>query len=192
MFAGLSDASGGDVSIEYVGDVATRDTSSVGLAVMKGMLSPACSQPVTFVNAPLLARDRGLKLRETTAPDAESYVSLVRVEGHDRGGHLVRVAGTVLASGQQRLVEVWSSDMDIEPAEHMVFFRYADRPGVMGAVGTALGANDVNIASAQVGRTEDPSQAVMALALDAAVPTDVLETIASDIGASMVRAVTIT
>jgi len=190
VFAGLSDASGGDVAIEYVGDIATRDTSSVGLAVMKGMLSPACSQPVTFVNAPLLARDRGLKLRETTAPDAESYVSLVRVEGHDRGGHLVRVAGTVLASGQQRLVEVWSSDMDIEPAEHMVFFRYADRPGVMGAVGTALGANNVNIASAQVGRSEDPSQAVMALALDAAVPTDVLESIAGDIGASMVRAVT--
>ena len=191
VFAGLSDASGGDVAIEYVGDVATRDTSSVGLAVMKGMLSPACSQPVTFVNAPLLARDRGLKLRETTAPDAESFVSLVRVEGHDRGGNLVRVAGTVLASGTPRLVEVWNSDMDLEPAQHMVFFRYVDRPGVMGTVGMALGARNVNIARAQVGRTADPAEAVMALALDAAVPNDVLDAIAEEIGARLVRSVTL-
>ncbi|HKJ57556.1 MAG TPA: phosphoglycerate dehydrogenase [Nitriliruptoraceae bacterium] len=191
VFAGLSDASGGEISIEYVGDIAARDTSSVGLAVMRGALAPGCSQPVTFVNAPLLARDRGLKVRETTAPDAESYVSLVRVEGHDRGGNLVRVAGTVLSSGRQRLVEVWSSDMDIEPSEHMAFFRYADRPGVMGAVGTMLGRRNVNIAAAQVGRVADPAEAVMALALDAAVAPGVLEEIGAEIGADTVRSVTL-
>lgn len=191
VFAGLSDASGGDVAIEYVGDIAALDTSSVGLSVMRGLLSPGCTQPVTFVNAPLLAQDRGLKLRETTAADAESYVSLVRVQGHDRGGNLVCVAGTVLASGQQRLVEVWSSDMDIEPAEHMAFFRYADRPGVMGAVGTMLGTRNVNIARAQVGRTENPAEAVMALALDAGVDAAVLDEIAGEIGATMVRSVTL-
>lgn len=191
VFAGLSDAIGGDITIEYVGDVATQDTSSVGLAVLKGVLAPVCSQPVTYVNAPLLARDRGLRLRQTTAADAESYVSLVRISGHDRGGNLVQVAGTVLASGQQRLVEVWGSDMDIEPAPHMALFRYRDRPGVMGAVGTALGLRDVNIARAQVGRTDSDAEAVMALALDSGVDVDVLREIAGEIGASTVRSVTI-
>jgi D-3-phosphoglycerate dehydrogenase len=191
MFAALSDASGGDLTIEFLGEVASSDTSSVGLAVMKGVLAPASSQPVTFVNAPLLARDRGLKVRQTTATDAESYVSLVRVSGHDRSGKLVRVAGTVLTSDRQRLVEVWNSDMDIEPAAHMALFRYDDRPGVMGAVGTALGAHDVNIASAQVGRIPGEEQAVMALALDSAVNRAVLQAIGEQIGAAEARAVTL-
>lgn len=193
LFTALADEGlAGDVTVEFHGALAEQDCRVVGLSVLKGMLSAVCSEPVTFVNAPLLAEDRGLNLREMSNPQAEDYVSLLRVVGTGRDGELLAVAGTIFQPGdRERLVEIWNSDVDLEPAAHMAFFRYEDRPGVIGAVGSGFGDAGVNIASAQVGRTTVGGTAVMALALDDAASRATVDAIAQKIGAEQARVVTL-
>ncbi|HEX9767506.1 MAG TPA: ACT domain-containing protein, partial [Nitriliruptorales bacterium] len=182
----------GDLTIEFHGAIADADCRVVGLSVLKGVLGPVVAEPVTFVNAPLLAQDRGITLREISEPHSEDYVSLLRVEGTRTDGHTIRVAGTIFQPGErERLVEVWNTPVDVEPTDHMAFFRYEDRPGVIGAVGTGFGEAGVNIAAAQVGRRAAGGEAIMALSLDESVPRDVLDAIVERIGAHEARAVTL-
>jgi D-3-phosphoglycerate dehydrogenase len=183
---------GGEITIEFVGELATSDCRVLGLSVLKGLLAPTISEPVTFVNAPLFAEDRGIRLREVSETHSEDYVSLLRVSGVGRDGSVLRVAGTVLQPvGRERIVEVWDTPVDVEPTAHMAFFRYEDRPGIIGAIGTILGEAGVNIASAQVGRAEAGGEAIMALSLDDAVPRELLTDIIERIGATEGRTVTL-
>ena len=92
----------------------------------------------------------------------------------------------------EKLTDVLGFDVDLVPADHLVFLRYADRPGVVGTVGAALGEAQVNIAGAQVSRTSQGGDALMALTVDSAVPAEVLEAIGTAIGAHAVRAVDLT
>lgn len=180
----------GEITVEYRGTVTEADTSILGLSVLKGALNTVVHEPVTFVNAPLLAKDRGVSLREIKDPKVGNFVSSMVVSGVGRDGEIIRVGGTVAQPGdRERLIEVWDASMDVEPTGHMAFLCYEDRPGVIGIVGSTLGAANVNIASAQVSRTRDGGNAVMVLALDDAPPKDVLEAVAIEIGASKARAV---
>jgi D-3-phosphoglycerate dehydrogenase len=193
LFTALADEGlAGDVTVEFHGALAEQDCRVVGLSVLKGMLGAVCNEPVTFVNAPLLAEDRGLNLREMSDPHAEDYVSLLRVTGTGRDGEQLAVGGTIFQPGdRERLVEIWNSDVDLEPANHMAFFRYEDRPGVIGAVGGGFGDAGVNIASAQVGRTTIGGTAVMALSLDEAASRATVDAIAQKIGAEQARVVSL-
>jgi D-3-phosphoglycerate dehydrogenase / 2-oxoglutarate reductase len=182
----------GEVTVEAAGAIADEDTRVVALSVVKGLLSAVVSEPVTFVNAPLFAEERGLSVREVSDPHSEDYVSLLRVSGLARDGRTIRVAGTVVHPGErERLVEVWDTPVDVEPAAHMAFFRYEDRPGVIGQVGTGFGEAGVNIAAAQVGRRAAGGEAIMALSLDDAVPREVLADLTARIGAYEGRAITL-
>lgn len=186
------DGIGGEVTVEAFGQVARADCRILGLAVLKGLLSSVSAEPVTFVNAPLLAEARGLHLRETSDAHSEDYVSVLRVRALGRDGRVVQVAGTVLQPGDRaRIVEVWDTPIDVEPTQHMLFFRYADRPGVIGAIGTGCGEAGVNIAAAQVGRRPGGTEAIMALSLDAALPREVLDDLVERIGAHEGRAITL-
>jgi len=177
----------GEVTVEYLGDIAEADGRTLGLSVLKGLLAPVCSEPVTFVNAPLIADERGLNVREISDPHSEDYVSVLRVTGVGHDGQAIRVAGTVLPGDRERLIEVWNTPVDVEPTRHMCFFRYEDRPGIIGAVGTGFGEAGVNIAAAQVGRNAAGGEAIMALSLDDAVPDAVLADIVARIGATQGR-----
>ncbi|MBW3562491.1 MAG: phosphoglycerate dehydrogenase [Actinobacteria bacterium] len=182
----------GEITVEYVGELAAADDRVLGLSVLKGLLAGVVHEPVTFVNAPLLAEDRGVHLREVSETHSEDYVSLLRVEGTSRDGRRLRVAGTILQpTGSERLVEVWNLPVDLEPTRHMAFFRYEDRPGIIGAVGTILGEAEVNIASAQVGRHQAGGEAIMALALDDPPTAEVVQAITEEIGAHEGRAITL-
>ena len=184
------DGIAGDVTVEFLGAIAEADCRVLGLSVLKGLLTPVASEPVTFVNAPLLAAERGLNLREVSDPHSEDYVSVVRVSGVTRDGRTIRVAGTVLQPGdRERLIEVWNTPIDVEPTRHMAFFRYEDRPGIVGTVGTRFGEAGVNIAAAQVGRNAAGGEAIMALSLDDAVPREVLDSLVTAIGAREGRSI---
>lgn len=174
----------GEVQVEFLGAIAEADCRIVGLSVLKGLLDGVVHEPVTFVNAPLLAEDRGLRVRDVSDTHAEGFVSLVRVSGARQDGSPVAVAGTVFQPGdRERLVEVGNVKVDVEPSRHMAFFRYTDRPGVIGTVGAGFGQAGVNIASAQVGRSEAGGEALMALSLDEAPARAVVEGLANQIGA---------
>jgi D-3-phosphoglycerate dehydrogenase len=184
LFTALHPGAMTDVTVEYVGSIAEEDTSALTLSALKGLLADVVHEPVTFVNAPLLAAERGLKVSTLTSAAAQDYVSLVRLAAGD-----VRVAGTLVGpANRERLVEVWGFDLDMEPSDHMVFFRYADRPGIVGVIGNRLGEARVNIATMQVGRRAAGGEALIAMAVDSAIPPDVIGEIAHAIGAADARA----
>lgn len=182
----------GEITVEFLGAIATSDCRVLGLGVLRGVLSAASTEPVTLVNAPLMAEHRGIALREVNDPRTRDYVSVLRVRCMRRDGRVVRVAGTVLQPGdRERIIEVWDTPIDVEPTPFMAVFRYDDRPGVIGAIGTACGEAGVNIAAAQVGRKSGGGEAIMALALDAPLGPDVLSAITESIGAHEGRAISL-
>ena len=174
---------GGRLRLEYVGALAEQDTRVLTLAALKGMFSPVVHEPVTFVNAPLLAAERGIEVTETRARQSHDWVNLVTLSGEGSRGQ-VGVAGTTVGPRDaERLVAINGIPIDMAPADHMAFLFYEDRPGVIGRVGTILGEAGVNIASMQVGRRKQGGEALMALTVDTGIPAGVLERVEAEIGA---------
>jgi D-3-phosphoglycerate dehydrogenase len=117
----------------------------------------------------------------------------VTVRGVLGDGTAVSVSGTLVGSKQvEKITSIDEFEVDLRPEDHLAFFRYSDRPGIVGAVGALLGEAQINIASAQVSRVEVGGETLMSLSLDDSVPTDVLHEIAKIIGASYARAVSLT
>jgi len=166
----------------YFGGLADRDTRVLTLAALKGLLSGVVHEPVSFVNAPIIARDRGLGVSETRSRETADYVNLIVVRGETEAGP-VQVAGTLVGPGSgERLVRVFDFDVDMAPARYMAFFTYEDRPGVIGTVGTLLGGAGINIASMEVGRTTAGGVALMGLTVDSAIPEGLLAEIERAVG----------
>ena len=162
---------------EYHGALAEHDTRALTLAGLKGAFSAISHEPVTFVNAPLLAKERGISVEESKSSQSLDYVSLVEVRATCRG-ETTSVAGTLVGKrDEERLVRAYGYDVDMAFSPFMAFFRYQDRPGIVGIVGTLLGEAGVNIANMQVGRQDQGGEALMGLAVDSPIPEDVLAAI---------------
>ena len=174
---------GGRLQIDYVGALVEQDIRVLTLAALKGMLGPVTHEPVTFVNAPLLAADRGIEVTESKTRHSRDWVNLITLSGEGSRGP-VGVAGTTVGPrDNERLVAINGIAVDMAPARHMAFLFYEDRPGVIGRVGTLLGESGVNIAQMQVGRRKQGGEALMALTIDAGIPAGVLDRVEREIGA---------
>ena len=161
---------------EYHGGIAEHDTRAVTLSGLKGAFSAVVHEPVTFVNAPLMAKERGISIEETKSSQSLDYVNLVEVRAE--GAETVSVAGVLVGKRDtERLVRVFGYDLDMAFSPIMVFFRYEDRPGIVGIVGTLLGRAGVNIANMQVARQSEGGEALMCVAVDSAIPEEVLASI---------------
>ncbi len=155
------------------GDIAQYDTRILGLAVLKGFFSRISEDPVSYVNAPSLAKAAGITMRETSCIETDEYVNLISLHCGDHS-----IAGTLAGRrSEQRIVEVDGHGFDVPPAEHMLVISNDDRPGVIGTVGLLLGNAGVNIANMDVGRVVEAGTAVMLLAVTAEVPSHVIETL---------------
>ncbi len=188
LFTALHEGVTSAITVEYRGRIAEEDTSALNLATLKGLLSDVVDEPVTYVNAPLTAAERGLKLTTMTSSTARDFVSVVRLTAEGENA----VAGTLIGpANKERLVELWGFEIDMEPTEHMLFFRYVDRPGVIGKIGSLLGDADINIATMQVGRHEMGGDALIAMATDSAVSPDIAREIAHVIGATQARTISL-
>jgi D-3-phosphoglycerate dehydrogenase / 2-oxoglutarate reductase len=182
---GLGDGAIDRVEVEFHGRIADHDTRLLGIAVLVGVLSGHTEEPVNLVNAPAMAEERGIELTELSEAAADDFTELVKV----RIG-AVEVAGTgVGPRNVPYLVGVWGQSFYMPFADHLAIFRYADRPGMIGRVGTAFGEHGVNIVSAAVGAEASGDEAVMALTTDAPVPDAVIGEIASGEGFHDGRAV---
>jgi D-3-phosphoglycerate dehydrogenase len=192
LAAGLADGGVRSIVASYLGRVAEHDTRVLTLAILKGILGRSVNEPVSFVNAPLLARDRGLTVSEMRSTGSQDYVSQISLRAQTESETEVEVAGTLLGKkNAERVIQVWDFEVEIEPAPHMLFFVYEDRPGIIGRVGTILGEHDINIATMEVGRKAAGGDALMGLTVDSPVPPDVLQTVADAIDAHTIRAVTL-
>ncbi|MEX2551354.1 MAG: phosphoglycerate dehydrogenase, partial [Nitriliruptoraceae bacterium] len=157
----------GEVTVECAGELADEDCSILGLTALRGVLAATSDEPVTLVNTPGLAEGRGLHLKQITTRHSEAHPSShIRVTVHDRDGQAITVGGSLHPAHRERLIEVWSTPVDVEPTRHMAFLRYRDRPGIIGVIGSILAEEQVNIASAQIGRSAPGGDAVMVLCLD--------------------------
>lgn len=193
VFTALAGGVASSIEVAVRGEIAAYDVSVLQLAALKGVFVDVVEEQVTFVNAPALAVARGIELRLSTTADSPDYRNLISVRGVLPTGEQVSVSGTLSGPRQvEKLTEVNGFDLEIVPAEHLVFFTYDDRPGIVGAIGAMLGDAGVNIAGAQVSRTEQGGRALMALTVDSAVPADILAEIAEVIGASSARSVDLT
>ncbi|HVX17525.1 MAG TPA: phosphoglycerate dehydrogenase [Acidimicrobiales bacterium] len=169
MFSGLAGVPP-MLEIEYQGQLADYDTRILTLAALKGLLGAVSDEPVSYVNAPQLAEERGTEVRDISTTTARDYVNLVTLRG---GGH--SVAGTLTGmKGEPRIVLLDDHALDLPPAKHMIVVRNDDQPGVIGTVGTILGDAGVNISDMHVGRSPDGASALMVVATGGAVSSEVL------------------
>ncbi|MBA3309633.1 MAG: phosphoglycerate dehydrogenase [Nocardioidaceae bacterium] len=176
------------LDVEVRGEITEHDVKVLELAALKGVFTDVVEETVSYVNAPLLATERGLSVRLVTDPESPDHRNLVTLRGTLSDGSQVSVSGTLIGiQHRERLVEVNGYDVDIEPADHLAFFTYQDRPGMVGAIGRILGAHDINIGGMQVARDRQGGHALVALTVDSAIPADVLAEIAAEMDAELAR-----
>ena len=190
IFTALAGGMAARIDVEVRGEIAGHDVRVLQLAALKGVFADVVEDPVTYVNAPLLAADRGVEVSLVTEAESPDWRNLVTLRGIMPDGQVVSAGGTLSGRRQlEKLVEVNGFDMEIAPAEHMVFLTYTDRPGVVGTVGQILGSEGINIAGMQVCRDARGGHALIVLTVDSAIPAIVLDDIASTIGAVVGRTV---
>ncbi|MEJ2868618.1 phosphoglycerate dehydrogenase [Actinomycetospora sp. OC33-EN08] len=173
------------VTVEVRGELAHEDVAVLQLAALRGVFGEVVEEPVTFVNAPSLAADRGLRVTTETASESPNHRSVVTL----RAGRTT-VSGTLTGTDQvEKLVEINGRSFDLRAEGHVLLFEYTDRPGAMGLVGTRLGEADVNIEAAQLSQTRDRGSSVMLLRVDRAVPAEVLAPIGQALDARTTRSI---
>jgi D-3-phosphoglycerate dehydrogenase len=176
------------IDVEVRGEIAALDVSVLSSSALKGALIAMGAEDVTYVNAPNLATERGLTSVVTTDPDSPDHRNLVSVRAACADGTTVLVSGTLMGIRQiEKIVAIDKLDLDLKPTNNLLFLRYQDVPGVVGVVGNSLGKLKINIADMQVARTDIGGQALMALTVDSLIPNELLNVIAKETGAAMVR-----
>jgi D-3-phosphoglycerate dehydrogenase len=182
------------VSIEITvkGDISGHDSSILATSALKGALLATGSEDVTYVNAPGLAAERGITSSVSTSADSPQYRSMISLHAALSNGKSVLVDGTLMGIRQvEKIIAIDNFDLDLPPTDNLLFLQYVDKPGVVGAVGNALGSAKINIAGMQVARESAGGKALMAITVDSPVSDVVAETVRKEIGADLVRSVSL-
>jgi D-3-phosphoglycerate dehydrogenase / 2-oxoglutarate reductase len=159
------------VAVEVYGELAEYDSRLLTVAALNGAFQGHTDHPVNYVNAPVVAADRGIEVIEERRRSSRDFTNLVAVSADG-----ARVAGTTIGNdGRQWLVSALGFELEMELAPRLIMLRYDDVPGVIGRIGTLFGEAGVNIANMAVSRNREGGQALMALSVDAPVPDDLLE-----------------
>jgi D-3-phosphoglycerate dehydrogenase len=169
-----------ELRLTYFGTLAQYDTRLLTVAALNGAFQGRADQPVNYVNAPVIAAERGVEVTEERRRSSRDFTNLVRVEAVADGKQL-RVAGTTIGNDNRLwLVSALGFELDMELAPLLVFFRYDDVPGVIGRVGTMFGGAGINIANMTVSRTRRGGKALMALSVDEPAPSELVEQLRSE------------
>jgi D-3-phosphoglycerate dehydrogenase / 2-oxoglutarate reductase len=190
LAAALSDGAPTSLSVQVRGELASEDVEVLKLSALRGLFSAVIEDPVTFVNAPALAAERGVTAEISTATESPNHRSVldVRVAGHD--GSRINVAGTL--SGPQlveKVVQINGRNFDLRAQGINLVINYADQPGALGKIGTLLGSAGVNIQAAQLSEDAEGDSATILLRLDRHVPGDVRSAIGDAVGANKLEVV---
>jgi D-3-phosphoglycerate dehydrogenase / 2-oxoglutarate reductase len=176
----LTEGRAEEVTVTTYGGLANYDTRVLTVATLNGLFQGRADRPVNYVNAPLIARERGIEVKEERSQSARDYTNLVRVEIRN-GDDETRVSGTLIgADNRQWLVRALGFDLELELAPVLVLFRYDDVPGVIGRVGTLFGDAGVNIANMTVSRTRRGDKALMVLTVDSMPPPELVQRIRAE------------
>ncbi len=164
------------VSIEYRGDVANLATTPITVAVLRGLLNPILEDSVNYVNAPVIAKERGIEIKETRTTDAGDFTSLIILELQS-GKNVGRVSGTLYKRKDPRIVSLNGFPLEVFPEGYMLVLSNLDQPGVIGSIGNFLGRHQINIASMQLSREKPGGKAIAVIGIDAPMSPDLLQEI---------------
>lgn len=186
IFTAVAGAVPVQLDVDVKGEITEHDVSVWKLSALKGLFTDLTEDPVTYVNAPLLAEQRGVETRLLTDPTTQDFRNVTTLRGTLADGTTVSVAGTLTGPRMiEKVVGLNGFDLEVPISEHMAFFTYKDRPGIVGAVGRLLGEANINIGGMQVARDERGGKALVALTVDSAIPADLVGAIASEIDAEV-------
>ena len=170
----LAEGAVNDVKIGYFGEVGGKDISPLTVAVLKGMLETAMEEGVNFVNAPIVAKERGINITESKSTESLDFANKISISVGS-GDKKRKVEGSLFASIGERIVGIDGFSVDAIPSGYLIIATNIDQPGIIGQVGTVLGKNGVNIAGMEVGRNKVGEKAVMLLNIDGPVSEKVLK-----------------
>ena len=163
-----------EVTLEYGGALAEQNTSPITVAFLKGLFTPILKDAVNFVNAPIIARDRGIKIIESRTERSEDFTNSLSITVKTDEDENVLV-GTVFGKNEPRLVRLNNFRLEVLPQGPMLLVFNKDVPGVIGALGTELGRNQININSMTVGREIESRQNIIFLGTDQLITKEVVE-----------------
>ena len=193
LFAGLASRPITAVDVEIRGEIVEFDVKVLKLAALKGIFTNVVSESVSYVNAPLLAEQRGITVRLTTDAVSDEYRNLLTIRGILSDGSQISVSGTLTGPKQtQKIVEINGYDVEVPVAEHLIVMIYTDRPGIVAIYGKEFGEAGINIAGMQISRREAGGQALSVLTVDSPAPDGLLETVRTAIQADLLREIDFT
>ena len=160
------------VEVEYNGDITEVNTKMITTAVIKGLLNPILESNVNYVNAPGLAKERNIKVTEIKNKEAKNFANLITVTARTEKSS-VRVQGTLFGE-EGRIVMIDNYRVDVDPHARILICPHINRPGVIGTVGSIMGAAKINISGMQVGKTDVEGTNIMVLTIDNDVTADVI------------------
>ncbi len=161
------------VQVEYSGEVANLKLEPMTLAALKGLLSPTLQENVNYVNAPLIAKDRGIEVKVSTSADTTEYTSLITIRVK-AGSKDLSISGTLNSKKEPRIIQVDNFPMETVPEGDMLVLTNNDKPGVIGGIGTLLGQNGINIARMQFGRENQGGLAMSIVSIDSQVSDELM------------------
>ena len=166
------------VTVEYNGEVSTLSVAPLTIAVLKGLLTPILEHAVNYVNAPIVAKERGIEVKEVKSSDAGDFTSVIRVRV-EAGKATHQVAGTLYHKKDARVIEIDQFKVEVVPEGHMLLIHNIDRPGVIGMVGKVLGDSNINIVRMQCALEKRGGNALLIIGSDTDFPPCVLAQIKS-------------
>jgi D-3-phosphoglycerate dehydrogenase len=165
-----------NVKMRYNGEIADYETKYVTTAALMGMLNNILEEPINFINAPVVAKDREIKTVEIKSKYIEDFTSQITLEVEADKVKRV-IGGTIFGKNDERIVRIDEYRIDAIPSGYMLISRHTDKPGIIGKVGQLLGEEDIDIAGMQLGRKKQRGQAIMVLNVDSPIPEQILEEI---------------
>ena len=159
------------VEVTYNGEITEVNTGLLTTAVVKGMLTPVLEKEVNYVNAPMLAKERGIKVTEIKQKEVADFANLITVKAKT-GGKTYSVQGTLFGN-EGRIVSINNFRLDVDPHARILICPHINRPGVIGIVGSLMGKHHINISGMSVGKTEIEGTSLMVLTIDNDIPTNV-------------------
>ena len=180
------------IDVQVRGEIHEYDAAILATSALKGALIASNCEDVTYVNAPGLAADRGISASVSANPESHMYRSMISLRAAFADGKSVLVEGTLMGIRKvEKIIAIDGFDLDLPPSNHLVFLRYTDRPGMVGALGGVLGKAGININGMQVSRHATRDEALMALTVDSDLPAELMEQVKKETNAELVRSVTV-
>jgi D-3-phosphoglycerate dehydrogenase len=189
---GMADASLVSIEVEVRGEIVVHDVSVLKLAALKGVFQNAVTEQVSYVNAPLLAEQRGVEVKLTTDLVSEEYRNMTTIRAVLSDGSVISASGTVIGPKRhEKIIGINGYGVELAFAENLVLMVYADRPGIVAVYGKAFADAKVNIAAMQIARQQKGGKALSVITVDSPIDQKVLDKLKGDIEAEVMKAITI-